>query len=151
MRRDRQTYRRTFLGATFLLCIKSQCIWWVWSSELRDSNLHASKRFYLPRVSTCLIPTLRSSSLPHTHTHTYTHTCHHPICFYASQMGHDPPCLGTHIHLPLDYDCQETDQNTTTHRSTASQLARLTPKFHAYKNTHSTITSHNQICKIDEY
>ena len=40
--------------------------------------------------------------------------------------GHDPLCLGAHTHLPLEYACQEVDQHTTTHQSTASQLARLT-------------------------
>ena len=32
-----------------------------------DTNLHASKRFYLPCVSTWLLFTLRRSSLPHTY------------------------------------------------------------------------------------
>jgi len=40
--------------------------------------------------------------------------------------GHDPTCLGAHTRLPLDYACQEAAQHTTMHKSTASQLARLT-------------------------
>ena len=35
--------------------------------ELRDTNPHASKRFYLPRISSWLLFTLHSSSLPHTY------------------------------------------------------------------------------------
>jgi len=99
-----------------------------------------------PRVSTWLLFTLWSSSLPH------THTSHHLICFHAPQKGHDPLCLRAHTHLQLDYACQESRPTHNNIPVYCKSTSLPDSELHASKNTHSIITSHNKnICKINEY
>ena len=61
-----------------------------------------------------------------------------------------PPCLGAHTHLQLDYACQESRPTHNNAPAYCESTSSPDSELHASRITHSIITSHNQICKIDE-